>query len=228
MRRLGTRTALVALLALVVGGCSFAQNTGVVDMQTSVAADDKGAWPKVVAEHTRHTEVYDWAIQAVDMRATLVTPRLRTAFIASQDELHGRASRDFGDDLLRLGAPPDEGVDAAEVKTEPDAEEQVIVYVCFWANQLKYRDLKASYSIWDVALVRGDARVAPLEMHQEPYSPAVKALLPHADRFDDIYIMRFPLVDAKTGQAMISPGGDPLRLEIESAIGLAMTEWTLQ
>ena len=221
------RAALAGLTPLVLL-CSVAAScltfpAGRLDMSTP-AGDER--WETVVRQHTRQVEVYDWAAREVDLRATLVTPRLRTAFIGAREQLHGRAAHDTSDDLLKLGAPPDEGVDAP-IKAKPDAEEQVIVYVCFFVANRPFRDLAASYTVWDTHLVRGDARVEPLSMTQEPFSPAVEALLPHADRFDDVYIMRFPLVDPKTGTAMMSPGEEPLRLELKSALGYAVTSWTL-
>jgi hypothetical protein len=164
-------------------------------------------------------------VRRADLRATLVTPRLRTAFIAANPRLHGRVADDVANDLLRLGAPPDEGVDAA-MRSGPESEEQVIVYVCFFVADQKNRDLAAGYTIWDTALVRGDARVEPLSIEPMKYSPAVAALLPHADRFDEIYVVRFPLVDARTGTSFTAPGEEPLRLEIKSAIGDAVVSWT--
>jgi hypothetical protein len=219
--------ALVLPLAVVfVAGCHVAPASGALDMTSSVAKDASGEWEHVVRDHTRQVEIYNWTIREVDMRATVVTPRLRSAFIAARERLHGRAAHDWEDDLLKLGKPPDEGVDAPMMKG-PDAEEQVIVFLCFYVTDQKFRDLAASYTVWDTHLVRGAARVKPTSMSEEPWSPALAALLPHVDRFDDIYILRFPLVDAKTGTAMLSPGGEPLRLELDSAIANAATEWTL-
>lgn len=219
------RRALLGLLMVTtIGGLSCRSfPSGRLDM-TSTVDDDR--WEHVVYEHTRHHEVYDWAAREVDLRATLVTPRLRTAFIASRARLHGRAAEDVEDDLLKLGEPPDEGVDAP-MESKPEAEEQVIIYACWYVANQKFRDLSASYTIWDVSLVRGDARVKPLKVTEEPFSPAVQALLPHADRFDDIYVLRFPLVDPKTGTPMLTPGDEPLALEMKSALGDARVQWTL-
>lgn len=222
-RRLSLPVALT--LALVGSACASLPQTGALDIATPVPREEGERWEAVVHEHTRKVEVYEWAVRQVDLRATLVTPRLRTAFIAADTRLHGRAADDVEDDLLRLGAPPDEGVDAP-IQSAPEAEEQVIVYVCFYVADQKNRDLAAGYTIWDTALVRGDARVRPLRIEPMKYSPAVAALLPHADRFDEIYVMRFPLVDAKTGTALTAPGEEPLRLEVKSAIGDAIVSWT--
>jgi hypothetical protein len=214
-----------ALLLLLGAGCTTMTRTGALEIAEPVPKEASHAWEHVVREHTRQVEVYFWAVREVDLRATLVTPRLRTAFIAAQERLHGRAAHAFAADLLRLGAPPDEGVDAPML-SRPTAEEEVIVYLAFYARDRANRDLAAGYSIWDVELVRGNARVRPLSMRQEAFSPALRALLPHIDTFDDVYVARFPLVDAATGTPMLAGDGAPLRLEVKSAIGYAIVEWS--
>lgn len=220
-----TRTLLVVMLLSLASGCATPQQTGALEIAEPVPRDGGELWEEVVREHTRKVEVYEWAIRQVDLRATLVTPRLRTAFIAAEERLHGSVAEEVEDDLLRLGAPPDEGVDAP-MQSGPRAEDEVILYVCFYVADQKNRDLAAGYTIWDTELVRGAARVEPLSIEPMKYSPALAALLPHADRFDEIYAMRFPLVDARTGVAMTAPGPEPLRLEVKSAIANAIVSWT--
>lgn len=211
----------------VAFAASCVTSTGPVPLTDTTSVDDSGRWPEILREHTRRAEVFDWTVRQIDLRATLVTPRLRSAFIAARPGFHGRVASDMAMDLLALGRPPDEGVDAP-VETRPRAEEQVILYVCLYVTEAVHRDIAASYSIWDVKLARGDAEVAPLAIEQEKYSPALKEILPHADRFDEIYVVRFPLVDAKTGTALLSPGGDPLELKVESALGRAAVSWVLE
>jgi hypothetical protein len=225
--RLSLLVVALSLLVSFASGCATLSDRGALDMATPVAQSESGRWESVVREHTRKVEVFEWAVRWVDLRATLVTPRLRTAFIAAEPRLHGRVAHEFKNDLLRLGAPPDEGVDSP-ILSRPHAEEEVIIYVCFYVADQKHRDLGAGYTIWDTTLVRGDAKVVPTAIETLKYSPALEALLPHADRFDEIYVMRFPLVDAATGTAMLSPGGEPLRLEIRSALADAVVSWTLE
>jgi hypothetical protein len=57
-------------------------------------------------------------------------------------------------------------------------------------------------------------------------SPAVADIFPFVDRYDDLYLIRFPLVDLQ-GHSFLSPGGEPLRLEVKSALADAVVEWTL-
>lgn len=225
--RHATRLTLlvVALASLLASACASLPQKGPIDIATAVPPEDGSRWEAVVREHTRKVESYEWAVRWVDLRATLVTPRLRTAFIAAEPRLHGRVTDEFKHDLLRLGAPPDEGVDAP-IQSGPRAEEEVIIYVCFYVADQKNRDLAAGYTIWDTTLVRGRAKVTPIAIETLKYSPALAALLPHADRFDEIYAMRFPLVDAETGTSMIAPGDEPLRLEIRSALADAVVSWT--
>lgn len=207
------------------GGCGTLHQTGALEIAQPVPQDAGEGWEQVVSEHTRKVEVYRWAIRTIDLRATLVTPRLRTAFIAAEDRLHGDAADQMRQDLVNLGAPPDEGVDAPML-SGPGAEQEVIVYAAFYVADQKNRDLAAGYSIWDTTLVRGAATVEPISIETLKYSPSLVALLPHVDRFDEIYAIRFPMTDARTGTAMMAPGDEPLRLEVRSAIGNAIVSWT--
>lgn len=221
------RLALCALLVLSSVACSTLPRRGSLQMVPSGEAASAEPWEQVVAEHTRKVEVYEWAVRQVDLRATLVTPRLRTAFMGAQERLHGRVADELKRDLIDLGVPPDEGT-SRPLGTRPRAEEEILVYVCFYVADQKNRDLAAGYSIWDTELVRGATRVEPMRIDAMKYSPALEALLPHADRFDEVYALRFPLVDSESGELIFGPGDPPLRLEVRSALGAAVVEWTLR
>lgn len=212
-------------LSLLVG-CMHASGPVPLAPHGQGGAAAEKPWQEVLREHTRRDEVFNWTDRQVDMRATLVTPRLRQAFRQHRSHFHGRIARDIQMDLVSLGQPPDEGPDAP-IQTRPQAEEQVIIYLAFYASQLAHRDLAASYGIWDVRLVRGESKALPLSIEQTRYSPAVKAVFPHADRFDEIYILRFPMTDRNTGKPFLSSGGEPLELHVESALAQAAVSWSL-
>jgi hypothetical protein len=163
-------------------------------------------------------------VRAADMRATLITPRLRKAFLEHRGEFHGQFARTVAKDLVQMGNA-DEGVDAP-MKSKPDAEEQVLVFVAMFVTNQKERDLAANTTIWDTKLVRGTASVKPTKIESLRMSPAVPEVFPYVDRFDEIYLMRFPLVDAQ-GRSFLTPGGEALRLEVKSALADAVVEWEL-
>lgn len=106
------------------------------------------------------------------------------------------------------------------------AEEQVLVYAALFVRETRFRDLGTSTTIWDVQLVRGDTRVSAIAYEPLRFSPALEELLPYVDRFDEVYLLRFPLV-ARDGTPLLSPGDPPLRLEVRSALGDLVAEWTL-
>lgn len=226
LRRAASAAACLGALG-VLPGCLHAAGTVPLAAPARADAAADGTWAAVLREHTRRDEVFDWTERQVDLRATLVTPRLRQAFLRERARFHGRLASDLHMDLVALGQPPDEGPDAP-TQTRPRSEEEVIVYVAFYASQLAHRDLAASYGIWDVRLVRGDAQAAPLSIEQTRYSPAVKAVFPHADRFDEIYILRFPMMDRARGIPFLSPGDPPLELHVASALAQASVSWTLE
>lgn len=209
---------LPVMLALL-SACATTPRTGAVKI-----APDDASWDAVLKDHTRRAEPFNGTIREADLRATLVTPRLRKAFIAERTELHGRFAREAERELVALG-DVDEGVDAP-MKSAPESEGQVVVFIALYVTDQKDRDIAASYTIWDTRLVRGSASVKPLKIETIRMSPAVVAMFPYVDRFDDLYIAHFPLVDLQ-GHSFLTPGGDPLRLEVKSALADAVVEWTL-
>jgi len=217
-RALGFACATV----LVVVGCQ--KTSGPVNMVAPVSAPS--AWDAVLKEHTRRSQSYVIPSLEVDLRATLVTPRLRSAYIAARERFHGQIGEDLEDELAALGKKPDEGVDG-KMQKGPDAEEHVLVFVAIFVRDQRYRDLSVSSSIWDVALTRGTARVAPSSVDRLRVDPGLQGVFPFVDRFDQAYLVRFPLVDATTGTAMLSPGGAPVTLTVASALGTTQAGWTL-
>jgi hypothetical protein len=185
------------------------------------------SWEDAVRESTRRTEPYDHTLRLADLRATLMTPRMRTAFAHDRERFHGRFTRDLHAELIALGQKPDEGVDAPMMKG-PEGEEQMLVFASLYVSDSKHRELQIRQTIWDTELVRGNVRVKAIAIEPVRGSPAVSALFPYVDRFDEHYLLRFPLVDAASGQSMLTPSAEPLRLEIRSAIAACVVEWTLE
>jgi hypothetical protein len=185
------------------------------------------AWDVELKEATRRVEPYDWFMRQADLRATLITPRLRKAFLDEREHFHGRFADETQRELIGLGTA-DEGVDAKKTLSKPESEEQVLVFVAMYAADQKNRDLSASYTIWDTALVRGDKRVKPVSIENVRASPAVREVFPYIDRFDDLYLFRFPLVEASSGTALFGPGPQELHLEVKSALAECVVSWTLQ
>jgi hypothetical protein len=183
------------------------------------------SWNDALLECTRRHEDYNWAMREADLRATLITPKLRAAFLKEREEFHGKFAEKTHQELVGLG-DPDEGVDAP-MKPAPDSEQQIVIFVAMYVADQKNRDLSASYTVWDTYLVRGNARVKPIKVENIKSSPAVMDVYPYVDRFDDLYMFRFPTVDDK-GQPLFAPGKDPLRLEVKSAWAETVVEWTLR
>ncbi len=190
------------------------------------ANTDGDAWANELAAATRRVEPYHYAQRQADLRATLVTPRLRQTFGAQRDRFHGRFAQQTAQDFLAFGSV-DEGVDADKTIARPESEEQVLIFVAFYVADQKHRDLSIKGTIWDTTLVRGDKRVKPIAIESVRQSPAVSEVFPYVDRFDDLYLLRFPLVDAATGMEALSAGAEPLRLEISSAVAQCAVSWQL-
>jgi len=209
-------------LLLVLGSCL--RSSGPVIVQGP--PPKPGSWEKIVAEHTRRDTLNYFHLRTADVRATLVTPRFRSAFLSARSRLHGSIANDFARDLVALGAPPDKGLDAPE-QFRPNAEEQILIYVSLYTHDKRYRDLAAHDTIWEIFLKRGEANVKPQSIESIGFSPALQALLPHSDRFDENYIVRFPLVDPISGVSLFQYDMKPIRLFIASVLGETELKWRL-
>lgn len=213
--RSGVVVALAALLGPLSGAaaCASIPHTGPV-----TAAPGTGDWPAVLAEHTRKAESFNWLVRQADLRATLVTPRLRKAFLDARSTFHGELARDLQVELVGMGQP-DEGVDAP-MRAAPEAEAEIVVLVALYVTDQKNRDISASYTIWDTELVIGSQRLRPTKMETLRNSPAAAEVFPFIDRFDDLYLVRFP--------GPLPAAGGPIRLELRSALADPVVEWQLR
>lgn len=197
---------------------------------TAIAPREKTTWRATFDAHTRRDQSWSWAVRQADVRATLITPALRKAFLDARSEFQGRFADETERELIALGEP-DPGVDV-ESRPKPESEEQVIFFIAMYVTDQKNRDIGASYSIWNTTLHRGGAGGAagagtrPLKIETVKASPAVMDIFPTADRFDDLYLVRFPLTDS-AGKPFMMPGGEPLILRIESALAKLEMQWTL-
>jgi hypothetical protein len=217
------RRALISGVVAALVGCSAVATLPQQSLAHLTASSTSPSWNDEVMALTRRHESYDWMMRTADLRATLVTPRLRQAFIASRDQYFGRFADEQAQELLSLGRPS-EAVDAATT-SGPKGEEDVLVFVAMYAADQKNRDLSASYSIWDVVLARDGVRVKPSSVENVRSSPAVLSLFPYVDRFDDLYLFRFPLVDSKSGTTLMQPG--QLTLHADSALANVAVGWEL-
>ncbi|MCP4500815.1 MAG: hypothetical protein GY822_12710 [Deltaproteobacteria bacterium] len=208
------------LSSTFLAGCSTP--TGKVNLQSVTA---KGDWAAVLQEHTRSVRVWNLLLMEARLHATLVTPSLRASFLNNRQDFHGRFAKDLNRDLVDFGQRPDEGVDAP-IMSGPEGETEILVLVSFYVANREHKDLNDSYSVWDTRLVRGDATAAPLKIDGKRNDPAVNEVLPYVDRFDDVYLLHFPLASPE-GQALMGPSDEPLRLELRSAIGNATVSWEL-
>ncbi len=224
MKRVSLALALITAASCAPLSSAPYLQTGSVAMSPTAPTT---SWSLEVTAATRRVEPYDWFMRQADLRATLVTPRLRKAFLDERAEFHGRFADQTQQELVGLGTA-DEGVDAEKTLAAPAGEEEVLVFVAMYVADQKNRDLSASYTIWDTALSRGGQKVKPTRVDNVRASPAVKEVFPYIDRFDDLYLFRFPLVDAKTGTRLFADSKAPLQLEVSSALADCVVSWDLQ
>jgi hypothetical protein len=216
------RVLSLLVLALLGASCTTLSSTGDVQLATNTDGSDAG-FAAEARNATRRSEPYDGAVRLADLRATLLTPRVRKAFIDARGDFHGAFADDLARDVVAMGNA-DEGVDAP-TRSGPPGDGDVLVFVAMYASDQKNRDLAVSTSTWDVRLVRGAVTVKPLAIERVRRSPAVTAVFPWVDRFDDLYLLRFPIVDPSTSTTVLAPG--ELRLDVSSAQATCAVSWTL-
>lgn len=149
-----------AMLLLQVGCASTYAAEGPVALVPSPSTAPTANWNDELALATRRHEPYLYAVRQADLRATLITPRLRGAFAAERAHFHGRFAADTSRDFLSFGTV-DEGVDAPKVIARPEGEEQVLVFVALYVANQKNRDLAVKGTIWDTVLIREGRRIKP-------------------------------------------------------------------
>jgi|GEM_PF-974726 len=217
------RAGVLFAASLALAGATCSQPQGNVDVRPATA---DVSWSDALAEHTRSVRVWNLLLMEARLKATLVTPALRSAYLQNRVDFHGRFAKDLHKELVGYGQRPDEGVDA-EMMSGPEGESELLVIASFYVADRINKDLNSSYSVWDTRLVRGDTEVEATKIESLHNDPAVVEVLPYVDRFDDVYLLRFPLV-GDDGGALMGPGDDELRLEIRSAKGTAAVSWSLQ
>lgn len=216
------RVLAQVVLCATLAGCTTLSSTG----EAAIAANPDGTTAGFAVEArtaTRRSEPYDGASRLADLRATLLTPRVRKAFADDRGRFHGAFADTLARELVAMG-DADEGVDAPS-RARPPGDDEVLVFVAMYVSDQKHRDLAVSSSTWDVRLVRGSTAVKPLAIERVRPSPAVTAVFPWVDRFDDLYLVRFPTVDAATSTTTLGPGD--LRLDVRSAQASCSVSWGL-
>ena len=215
------KSYVLLLAGLLLASCMSSK--GVV----RVSSDEPNAsWLDVVKNHTRRDEYYHYSNREADLRATLVTPNLRRAFIQNRENFHGRASAEFASEVVTLGARPHDEFDGPNHEAA-EVEAQVVIFVAFYAAQQRFRGLRSTDTQWDILLSRNGSSHAPTTIERLRFSPALKDILPHLDRFDDVYILRFPFMD-EAGKPFFTTDEHPLVLEIKSVVADLKVEWTLK
>jgi hypothetical protein len=216
----GALVATGVLGGFGAGGCATVPAAGPAHLAPATTTT---TWEAARDEATRRVEVYDVLDRQADLRATLLTPRVRKAFLDERARFHGAFAAAAQRDWVAMGTA-DEGVDATPQKG-PQGEDEVLVFVAFYASDPKTRSLATRTSIWDVALVHDSLRVRPSRIEELSVSPAVVEVFPYVDRFDDVYLLHFPLVDAATGATPLRAG--ELALEVTSARAACVVRWAL-
>lgn len=243
--------------ALLTTSCAWNQPLGVLGSlpqtgslhptasSTGSQAPDVLPWSDLVRVHTRRGVVYSDAglLRQFDLRATLMTPRLLTAWENGYADAHGRELEGLERTLYETSLWPSlssetngsEGNPVNQVdQAESGAPEPMLWFlVSSYVTDQPHRDLGATYSIWDITAtwITPDGQketLYPKVIDEQRFSPAMTELLPHTNDFDDIYAIGFPVSAFMLHDLPPWQAGGQVELHVKSALASTSLLWQLQ
>lgn len=177
--------------------------------ETVLTADE---YPAILKTWTREGKVYRRLDNKLFVTATFHAPEFRRAFAVSFPDIYGHGGKITRRELVDLTG----GV-----------EQYHNFFLAVYTPDKRWNDLARDDSIWRLTMrgssgtVVGPADVIPLKMDEN-----LRTVYPYVNRFDMIYLVRFPLTDP-LHRVVIDPTTQSFTLRIASALGATEMEWDL-
>ena len=174
---------------------------------------EAGRYLEVLDTWTRDDKVYDLLDNKIFISATFHAPQLRRAFASAFPDIYGHGGTITRRELVEL--------------TE-NIERSHTFFVSAFTSYRKWNDLEKDDSIWRLTLMdEGEERfMEPTEIISVKIDANLEAVYPYIGRFDEAYLVRFPLADEE-GKLLIPPGSKGFTLRLASALGVAQLRWEL-
>jgi hypothetical protein len=200
----------LALLALVGSlACSAPRPTVLYGPEEPLTAEDYGS---VLKTWTRSTKIYQRLDNKLFVNATFHSPEFRRAFAVAFPDIYGHGGKITRRELVDLTG----GV-----------EQYHNFFMAVYTPDRRWNDLGKSDSIWRLTLSgSGEAAVGPAEVVPIKVDENLRAVYPYINRFDKVYLVRFPLTDP-LHRMVIDTSTTQFSLRIASALGVAEMTWEL-
>jgi hypothetical protein len=169
-------------------------------------------YKQVLRTWTRSDKVYQGLENKMFVSSTFHSPEFRRAFAIAFPEIYGH-----GGDITRREL----------VDLTGDVEQFHTFFVTAYTPDEKWNDLHQEDSIWRVNLIGSEeVAVDPAQIIPVKIDANLQAVYPHITRFDEAYLVRFPLTDAM-GRLVLDPKSTSAKFRIASALGSAELIWEL-
>lgn len=108
-------------------------------------------------------------------------------------------------------------------------------FIATYTPNVHWNDFSRDDSIWRMSLYskgpkgdgQGEAEVAPDAIIPLKVDENLRAVYPYVSRFDKIYLVRFPLVDAWQ-RPLVGSHTSEVVLRVASALGVASMRWPMR
>ena len=199
----------IILTSGIFPSCSHSRPLHLFGPTLEVGAED---YEDVFCTWTRSSQIYQGLDVKMFIDATYHAPEFRRAFAQAFPDVYGH-----GGDVTRREL----------VELTDNVEQYHTFFLSVHTPVIKWNDLERDDSIWRLRLTSSNqASVAPSKILPVKIDENLRVVYPHIDRFDQAYLVRFPLSDSQ-GQAVLAPGIKDFRLRIASALGNAELSWKI-
>lgn len=166
----------------------------------------------VLRTWTRSDKVYEGLNNIMFIDVTFHAPEFRRAFAVAFPDVYGHGGQVTRRELVDLTG---------------DVEQHHTFFVKVHTPDVDWNDLEEPDSIWRVNLVSSnEVAVPPSEIIKVKIDENLRVVYPYLGRFDQAYLVRFPLVDHE-GKQVITEQTERFAMRVASAMGVATLTWDL-
>lgn len=215
---------LALLFALATASCSTqpALREGFAEAPSSGhrGKNAKAQFLDELETWTRHDKVYQGLDNKLFISATYHAQDFRRAFAIAFPDIYGHGGKITRRELVDMTG----GV-----------EQHHNFFIATYTPNVHWNDFSRDDSIWRMSLYskgpsgdgQGEAEVAPDAIIPLKVDENLRAVYPYVSRFDKIYLVRFPLVDAWQ-RPLVGSHTSEVVLRVASALGVASMRWPMR